>query len=50
MEIEEIFQDKSIKLKGKVAILGARLLNGDLSLQLLLEYADQQKLLTKRLA
>jgi len=43
MEIEEIFQDKSIKLKGKVAILGARLLNGDLSLQLLLEYADQQK-------
>ncbi|MCS4229142.1 hypothetical protein [Sphingobacterium sp. BIGb0165] len=47
MEIEEIFQDKSIKLKGKVAILGARLLNGDLSLQLLLEYADQQKAIDK---
>jgi len=50
MEIEKFFQGKSIKLKGRVAILGARLLNGDLSLQLLLEYADQQKLLTKRLA
>lgn len=47
MEIEEFFQDKSIKLKGRVAILGAGLLNGDLSLQLLLEYADKQKAVDK---
>ena len=47
MEIEEIFQDKSIKLKGKVAILGAELLDNTLSLQLLLEYADQQNAVDK---
>ncbi|RKE52281.1 hypothetical protein [Sphingobacterium detergens] len=47
MEIEEIFQDKSIKLKSKVAILGAGLLDGGLSLQLLLEYADQQNAVDK---
>jgi len=47
MEIEEIFQDKSIKLKGKVAILGAGLLDNALSLQLLLEYADRQNAVDK---
>lgn len=47
MEIDEIFQDKSIKLKGKVVILGAELLDDTLSLQVLLEYADRQKAVDK---
>lgn len=43
MKIEELFQDKSIKLKSKVVILGAGLLDGTLFLHSLMTYADQQK-------
>ena len=41
--IEKIFQDKSIKAKDKVKILGEHLLNGELSLDKIVAYAEKQK-------
>ncbi len=43
MTIEQIFQDKSVKAKAKVAIIGEWLLNRELPLDELLAYAGQQK-------
>jgi hypothetical protein len=43
MTIEQIFQDKSIKAKGKVKNLGEWLLNGELPIDELLAYAEKQK-------
>ncbi|MDR6968165.1 HEAT repeat protein [Flavobacterium arsenatis] len=43
MTIEQIFQDKSIKAKGKVKTLGEWLLNGELPIDELLAYAEKQK-------
>lgn len=42
MTLEEIFQDKSIKAKGKVAQVGEWLINGELSIEELLVFADTQ--------
>ncbi|WEK71185.1 MAG: HEAT repeat domain-containing protein [Candidatus Chryseobacterium colombiense] len=43
MTIEEIFQDKTIKAKGKVSAIGEWLLNNELPLDELLAYAEKQK-------
>lgn len=43
MTIEQIFQDTSIKAKGKVKTLGEWLLNGELPIDELLVYAEKQK-------
>lgn len=43
MNIEELFQDKTIKAKGKVKTLGEWLLNGELPIDELLAYAEKQK-------
>lgn len=43
MTIEQIFQDKSIKAKGKVKNLGEWLLNDELPIDELLAYAEKQK-------
>lgn len=43
MTIEQIFQDKSIKAKAKVATIGEWLLQDELPLEELLAYAAQQK-------
>lgn len=43
MTIEQIFQDKTIKAKGKVSTIGEWLLNNELPLEELLAYADKQK-------
>ena len=41
--LEKIIQDKAIKPKEKVAIIGEWLLDGSLSLERLLQYATIQK-------
>ena len=43
MTIEQIFQDKTIKSKGKVAAIGEWLINGDLPIDELIAYAEKQK-------
>ena len=43
MTIEQIFQDKTIKAKGKVKAIGELLLNGELPIDELLAYAEKQK-------
>lgn len=43
MKIEDIFQDKNIKAKGKVAIIGEWLINNEIPLEELLAYAEKQK-------
>lgn len=43
MTIEQIFQDKTIKAKAKVAQIGEWLIQGDLPIDELLHYAQQQK-------
>jgi len=43
IKIEQLFQDKTIKLKQKVTILGNSLIDGALSCGDLLAYAEQQK-------
>lgn len=43
MNIEELFEDKTIKAKGKVKTLGEWLLNGELHIDELLVYAEKQK-------
>jgi hypothetical protein len=43
MTIEQVFQDKTIKAKGKVSIIGEWLLNGDLAIDELVAYAEKQK-------
>jgi len=43
MTLEQIFQDKSIKAKGKVATIGEWLTNNELPIDELLAYAERQK-------
>lgn len=43
MTIEQVFQDKTIKAKGKVAMIGEWLLNDELPLEELIAYAEKQK-------
>lgn len=43
MTLEEIFQDKTIKAKAKVAQIGEWLINGELALDELLAFANAQK-------
>jgi len=43
MTIEQIFQDKTIKAKGKVSTIGEWLLNNQLPVEELLAYAEKQK-------
>lgn len=43
MTIEQLFQDKTIKAKGKVAILGDWIINRELPLDELMAYAEKQK-------
>lgn len=43
MTLEEIFQDKSIKVKSKVSTIGIWLTNNELSIGELLTYAEKQK-------
>lgn len=43
MTIEQIFQDKSIKAKGKVSIIGEWLLSNELPMDELLFFAEKQK-------
>lgn len=43
MKIEDIFQDKTIKAKGKVAIIGEWLINNEMHIEELLAYAEKQK-------
>lgn len=47
MNIEQLFQDKTIKAKGKVKTLGEWLLNGELPIDELLAYAEKQKVIDK---
>lgn len=43
MTIEQVFQDKTIKAKSKVAMIGEWLLNKELSSEELMAYAEKQK-------
>lgn len=43
MTIENVFQDKAIKAKGKVSTIGEWLINGDLPIDELVAYAEKQK-------
>lgn len=43
MALEQIFQDKTIKAKGKVPTIGEWLISGQLQLDELLAYAENQK-------
>ena len=47
MTIEEVFRDKSIKAKGKVAMIGEWLLQRELTLDELMGYAERQKAIDK---
>ncbi|ASZ13499.1 hypothetical protein KTO58_06705 [Chitinophaga pendula] len=47
MTIEQIFQDKSIKAKGKVSAIGDWLLSGALRIDELTAYAERQKAVDK---
>lgn len=47
MTIEQIFQDKTIKAKSKVATIGTWLVNNELPLEELLAYAEKQKATNK---
>lgn len=47
MTIEQVFQDKSIKAKAKVSIIGEWLISGELSMDELLTYAEKQKAVDK---
>lgn len=43
MTIEELFQDKTIKAKGKVSTIGEWLIKNELPIEELLAYAEKQK-------
>jgi aspartate-semialdehyde dehydrogenase len=43
MTIEQVFQDKSIKAKGKVSTIGEWLVNNEMPIEELLAYAEKQK-------
>lgn len=43
MTIEQVFQDKTIKSKGKVSIIGEWLINSELPMDELLAYVEKQK-------
>lgn len=43
MTPEQLFQDKTIKAKGKVATLGGWLMDGTLSIEALITFAEKQK-------
>ncbi|QQR97872.1 MAG: HEAT repeat domain-containing protein [Sphingobacteriales bacterium] len=43
MTIEQVFQDKTLKTKAKVSIIGDCLLKDDLNIETLLLFAEQQK-------
>ena len=43
MTIEQVFQDKTIKAKGKVSIIGEWLINKNLPIDELIAYAEKQK-------
>ncbi|AKK71355.1 hypothetical protein HX13_05805 [Chryseobacterium sp. P1-3] len=47
MTIEEVFQDKTIKAKGKVSIIGDWLINKELPVDELIVYAEKQKAIDK---
>lgn len=47
MTIEQLFQDKSIKSKGKVTTIGSWLINGELPIDELIAYAEKQKATNK---
>jgi hypothetical protein len=51
MTIEQVFQDKTIKAKGKVSTIGEWLINNEMPIDELLAYAEKtKKRLTKQLA
>jgi HEAT repeat protein len=43
MTIEQVFQDKTIKAKGKVSTIGEWLINNEMPIDELLAYAEKQK-------
>ncbi len=43
MTIEQVFQDKTIKAKGKVSTIGEWLINNEIQIEELLAYAEKQK-------
>lgn len=43
MTIEQVFQDKTIKAKGKVSTIGEWLVNNEMPIEELLAYAEKQK-------
>ncbi|MES2688784.1 MAG: HEAT repeat domain-containing protein [Bacteroidota bacterium] len=43
MTIEQVFQDKTIKAKGKVSAIGEWLINNELQMEELLAYAEKQR-------
>jgi len=47
MNIEQVFQDKTIKAKAKVSTIGEWLINNELPLEELLAYAEKQKAVDK---
>lgn len=47
MTIEQVFQDKTIKAKSKVATIGTWLVNSELPMEELLAYAEKQKATNK---
>lgn len=47
MTLEQVFQDKSIKAKGKVSMIGEWLINNELPLEELIAYAEKQKAVDK---
>jgi HEAT repeats len=47
MKIEQVFQDKTIKAKGKVSTIGEWLTNNELPIEELLAYAEKQKAVDK---
>lgn len=47
MTIEQVFQDKTTKAKGKISTIGERLISNELSICELLEFAEKQKVADK---
>ena len=47
MNLQELFEDKSIKVKAKAAQIGDCLLNGELHMNELLIFAEKQKAANK---
>ena len=43
MILEQVFQDKTVKAKGKVSIIGEWLISNELSIEELLDYAGRQR-------